>query len=432
MSRILVVATTEFLTLVRTKAFIIGLMMMPALIGLSIVFQLFAARQSDVDDHPFAVIDRTGALYDALASAAEAHNAKAIVDGVRKGPRFLPERVPEQPGAGDVSAVVLSDRVRHKSLFAFIDIPATVLDTTRTDADQISYYTETPSYTALPQWLDTTLEHEITARRFRASAIDPEAIGRLTRPTNLSTLGLFEQRADGTIVEARKVNQLQTFLLPFALMYLLFIALMTTAPQLLTAVVEEKMSRISEVLISSISPMQLLAGKLLGVSAISVLLALVYLGGGIYLSVTSGQFDLIRAPLVAWFFVYLLCAVLIYGAIFIAIGAMCSDLKDSQAMMQPVMIVLTLPLFMSPVVLRAPSSTLAVAASLFPTATPFLMLVRLALTPPPPLWQLALSVVLTVGTAIALVWAAGRVFRVGLLMQGKPPNLPELLRWIRQ
>ncbi len=432
MSRILVVATTEFLTLVRTKAFIVGLMMMPVLVGLSILFQIFAARQSDVDDHRFAVIDRTGALYDAIASAAEEHNAKAVVDGVRKGPRFLPERVPDQPGASDVSAVVLSDRVRHKSLFAFVDIPATVLDTTRTDADQISYYTETPSYTALPQWLDTTLEHEITARRFQSSSIDPGAVSRLTRPASLSTLGLFEQRPDGTIVEARKVNQLQTFLLPFALMYLLFIALMTTAPQLLTAVVEEKMSRISEVLISSISPMQLLAGKLLGVSAISVLLALVYLGGGIYLSVTSGQFDLIRAPLVAWFLVYLLCAVLIYGSIFIAIGAMCSDLKDSQAMMQPVMLVLTLPLFMSPVVLRAPSSTLAVVASLFPTATPFLMLVRLALTPPPPAWQLVLSIVLTVGTAITLVWAAGRIFRVGLLMQGKPPNLPELLRWIRQ
>jgi ABC-type Na+ efflux pump permease subunit len=207
---------------------------------------------------------------------------------------------------------------------------------------------------------------------------------------------------------------------------------MTTAPQLLTAVVEEKMSRISEVLISSISPMQLLAGKLLGVSAISVLLALVYLGGGIYLSVTSGQFDLIRAPLVAWFLLYLLCAVLIYGSVFIAIGAMCSDLKDSQAMMQPIMILLTLPLLMSAVVLRAPSSTVAVAASLFPTATPFLMLVRLALTPPPPMWQLVLSIVLTVGTAAVLVWAAGRIFRVGLLMQGKPPNLPELLRWIRQ
>jgi ABC-2 type transport system permease protein len=432
MSRILVVATTEFLTLVRTKAFIIGLLMMPAIVGLSIVFQVFAARQSDVDDHHFAVIDRTGVLYDALASAAEEHNARAIVDGVRKGPRFLPERVADQPGAGDVSAVVLSDRVRHKSLFAFVDIPATVLDTTRTDADQISYYTETPSYTALPQWLDATLEHEITAKRFQSSSIDPGAVSRLTRPTNLSTLGLFEQRADGTIVEARKVNQLQTFLLPFALMYLLFIALMTTAPQLLTAVVEEKMSRISEVLISSISPMQLLAGKLLGVSAISVLLALVYLGGGIYLSVTSGQFDLIRAPLVAWFLVYLLCAVLIYGSVFIAIGAMCSDLKDSQAMMQPIMILLMLPLLMSAVVLRAPSSTVAVAASLFPTATPFLMLVRLALTPPPPLWQLVLSIVLTVGTAAVLVWAAGRIFRVGLLMQGKPPNLPELLRWIRQ
>ncbi len=82
--------------------------------------------------------------------------------------------------------------------------------------------------------------------------------------------------------------------------------------------------------------------------------------------------------------------------------------------------------------LRAPNSPLAVGLSLFPPATPFLMLVRLALTPAPPLWQVLLSLVLTAATATLFVWAASKVFRVGLLMQGKPPNLPELLRWIRQ
>lgn len=432
MSRILVVASTEFLTLVQRKAFIIGLLMAPVLIGVSIGFQVFAARQSDVEDHRFAVVDHTGVLYDAIARAAAAHNEKSGTGADRHGPYFLPERV--VPGATTTGSeeVALSRRVRSKNLFAFVEIPAGVLDTDRTDPDQVSYYTETPSYTPLPQWLDSELGHAITARRFQSSAIDPAAVERLTRPTSIATLGLFEERADGSVVQARRVNQIQTVLLPFAMMYLLFLALMTTAPQLLTAVVEEKMSRISEVLISSVTPMQLMAGKLLGVAAVSVLLALVYLGGGVYAAVTSGQFDLIQPALIGWFLVYLLCAVLIFGSIFIAIGAACSDLKDSQAMMQPVMILLMLPVLMVPMVLRAPASTISVVASLIPTATPFLMLVRLALTPPPPLWQLALSVVLTVSTAAALVWAAGRIFRVGLLMQGKPPNLPELLRWIRQ
>jgi len=122
---------------------------------------------------------------------------------------------------------------------------------------------------------------------------------------------------------------------------------------------------------------------------------------------------------------------LIFGSVFVAIGAACSDIKDSQGMMQPVMIFLLIPMFMAPVVLRQPHSTFAVIASLVPLWSPFLMLIRLAMTPPPPMWQVALSLVLTVGTAVCLVFAAGRIFRVGLLMQGKPPNLPELLRWIR-
>ncbi len=432
MNRILVVATTELLTLVKSKAFIIGLLMLPVLIAVSIGFQVFAARRADVDDHRFAVIDHTGALYDAIAAAAASHNAAAGTGRARTGPHFLPERAaPDGADDGDLE-VALSERVRRKDLFGFVEIPSGILDPAHTAADQIRYYTETPSYTALPDWLHATIAHEVTARRFAAASIDGTLVAELTRPTPVTTLGLVDRNADGTVSEARRVSVLQTFVLPFALMYLLFISLMSSAPQLLTAVVEEKMSRISEVLISSISPFQLMAGKLLGVSAVATLLALVYFGGGLYAAFSTGQWDLVEPSLMGWFLVFLLCAVLIFGSVFIAIGAACSDLKDSQSMMQPVMIFLMLPLFASPVVLRAPGAALSIGLSLFPTAAPFLMLLRLAMTPPPPLWQVLLSVVLTVGTAVCFVWAAARIFRVGLLMQGKPPNLPELLRWIRQ
>jgi ABC-2 type transport system permease protein len=428
MSRILVIATTEFLALVRTKGFVIGLVMGPVLITLAIGFQRFAAGQGDVDDHRFAVIDRTGALFTAVAAAAAEHNAEAGLDKFRTGPHFLPELI--DPTTAD--AVELSARVRRQSIEAFVDIPATVIDPARAAADRISFYTNAPSYTPLPDWLRETLNREIAQRRFDASTLDPAVVAKLTRPTPLTTLSLFERRADGTVVAGKRTSQLETFVMAFGMMYLLFMALMTSAPHLLTAVVEEKMSRISEVLLSAVSPIQLMAGKLLGVSAVAVLLALLYLVGGTYVAINSGQGDLIRPALFGWFLVYLICTVLIFGALFVAIGAMCSDLKDSQAIMPPVMILVVMPVFMSPIVLRAPNSLISVVLSLVPIFSPFLMLMRLSMAPGPPLWQVAVSVVTTMATAAFMVWVAARIFRIGLLMQGKPPNLPELLRWIRQ
>jgi ABC-2 type transport system permease protein len=432
MNRIFVVATTEFLTLVKTKAFIIGILMAPVLIAVSIGIQVFAAKRGDVDDHKFAVIDRTGALYDMLAKSAADYNTKSGTGDARKGPHFLPFRIdPGTRTSGDLAAE-LSGQVRHKDLFAFVEIPATILDVARTDADQINYYTETPSYDTLPTWLGKVIDREVTARRFSTASVDPSLVAKLTRDTKVNSLGLVDRKADGTVSEAKEANPIQTFVMPFALMYLLFIALMSSAPQLLTAIIEEKMSRISEVLIASITPFQLMAGKLIGVAGVATLLALVYLGGGLYALISIGQLDLIQPALIGWFLVFLLCAVLMFGSIFIAIGSACSDIKDSQSMMQTVMVLLMLPIFAAPVVLRAPGSTLSVVLSMIPTATPFLMLLRLAMTPPPPLWQVGLAVVLTLATATAFVWAAGRIFRVGLLMQGKAPNLPELFRWIWQ
>ena len=431
MMRTFIIARTEFLAIVRGKAFIIGVLMMPVLIGLSIVFQVFAQRQADVGDHRVAVVDRSGVLYEALVAAADAHNREGLTDGERTGPSFLLERAEPAAGPGELE-VALSDRVRARQLFAFIDIPASIVDTSGTETDGVRYYTETPSYSTLPDWLRRTIEREATTRRFATAAVDAAAVERLSRSVELSTLDLVSRAPDGSIAEARQVGRLQTVAVPFVLMYLLFFALMSAAPQLLRAVIEEKMSRISEVLIASVSPTQLMAGKLLGVSAVAVLLALVYVVGGVYMALQSSQPHLIQIRLLAWFLVFLIAAVLMYGSVFIAVGAACSDLKDSQSMMQPIMFFLLLPVLAAPVLIGAPHSPLAVVLSLVPTATPFLMLVRLAMTPPPPVWQILLSLVLTALTTTALVWAAGRVFRVGLLMQGKPPNLPELLRWIRQ
>jgi ABC-2 type transport system permease protein len=430
MARVMTVAVAEFLALVRTKFFLISILMMPISIGLAIGFQVFAAKHVDRTDRTFAVIDRTGVLYEPLAAAAQAFNEKSGSGDAQRGPHFLSSEIDLGGRSIDDVKVQLSDRVRSKDLFAFVEIPASILDPDRAKAETIDYYTETTSYTTLPDWIQQTLNTEIRQRRFGKAGIDVSLVEKLDRPASVATLGLVTRNADGSIAPAKTIDEI-TRITPLAYTILMFFAVMWTAQNLLSAVIEEKMSRISEVLVSAVSTFQLLMGKLLGVAFISITLALVYFLGGAYLAFNSGRFELINPMLFVWFIIFLVCAVLMYGSAFLAVGSACTDMKDAQSLIQPAMILIMLPYLASFAVLRAPDTGFAVGMSIFPTAAPFVMMLRMAMPPGPPLWQVGLAIVLTLATTVVCVWAAGRIFRVGLLMQGKTPNLPELLRWIR-
>ena len=429
MDRIFTVARTEVLALVKTKFFIISVLLVPVMIAASVGFQVMADRKLDSEERTFAIIDHTGVLAAPLAQAAEQASREPGPDGT-PAPRFIGRPVDPGPGSGDELKLQLSEQVRAKALFAYVEIPAAVLDADAADVS-IDYYTETPSYDTLPRWIQRAVNTQIARVRFERASMDPDLAVKLGRATPVTTLGLLSRGADGALAPAKKINPLTTFAVPFGVMYILFLAVMMNAPHMMTAVVEEKMSRISEVLLASATPFQILAGKLIGIASVSVLLAAVYVGGGLYLTAAAGQWGVIPLPLLAWFFAFLICAVLMFGSAFLAVGASCSDLKDAQSMMQPAMFFLLMPMVLSTVIIRAPSSTIATVTSLIPTATPFLMMVRLALTPPPPAWQVWLSLALTMATAAFFVWAAGKIFRIGLLMQGKPPNLPELVKWLR-
>jgi ABC-2 type transport system permease protein len=248
---------------------------------------------------------------------------------------------------------------------------------------------------------------------------------------DVSQLGLLAREAGGGIKAASRVDRVRTTAIPVAMMMILFLSVMSSAPQLFNSVIEEKMSRISEVLIGSITPYELMMGKLLGSAAVSILLAAIYVSGGIGMARHYGYGDMIRPTDLGWLLLFLPMAVIMFGAIFITIGAACSDLKDAQGMMTPAMLVMMLPALTWFAIINAPESPIAVGLSLVPTATPFLMLLRIAIPPGPPLWQILLSVVLTGATAVAIVYAAGKVFRTGLLMQGKAASLAEMWKWVR-
>jgi ABC-2 type transport system permease protein len=446
MSRVFTIAQTEFLTLVKTKAFIIGIFLMPVLMFGFISFMDYAEDHVDTDDRRFAVIDDTGVLVEGLQRAAQAYNAESGDGAARTGPHFIPVQIAANGGSRDDLRVQLSERIRTGDLFAYIEIPREAVEpgtpartgrrrreTNTEDAKTgvvIKYYAENLAYDALSDWLEEALNEEIARVRFTRAGIDPGLVAQLTAPAELNTFGLVERAGDGTVVEAREVDAIERIGLPMFVLVLMFLCVMTGAMHLLNAVIEEKMSKISEVLLGSVTPFQLLLGKLFGVVAVSLLLTFVYLLGGIYALASFGRLDLVDPMLILWFLVFLVCAAMLYGAVFLAVGSACSDLKDSQSMVQPAMMLILLAYLASFVVMQAPDSGLAVALSFVPTMTPFAMVLRMVMPPGPPIWQVLLSVAMLVAFTMATVWAGGRIFRVGLLMQGKPPNLPELLKWI--
>jgi ABC-2 type transport system permease protein len=423
-----IIALSEFNTLTRSKAFIIGLLMMPLFMAIAFGVQKFTRNATDIKDRPFVIVDRTGVVYPAIAAAAEEWNRGVAATGVQTAPRFLPSQAMFDE-KDEQARAALSDRVRREELYAFVEIPASALDPSA-DAE-VRYYSNHPAYRTLPSWVSNVVNREILNRRFRDAAIDRALVTRLTKRVEVSELGLLQRDASGAIHAAAPVDKVRTVAIPVGMMMILLFSVMSGAPQLLNSVIEEKMSRISEVLIGSVTPFELMMGKLTGCVGVSVLLASIYIIGGTAVARRFGYGDVIHGSDIAWLYMFLLMAAFIFGSIFITIGAACSDLKDAQGMMTPAMLIMMLPWMTWFAVISAPESPVAVALSLFPTASPFLMLLRIMLPPGPPMWQVGLSVVLTALTTVAAVYAAGKIFRTGLLMQGKAATFGEMWKWVR-
>jgi ABC-2 type transport system permease protein len=428
MTKTLIVAHSEFATLVRSKAFIISIIFMPIVMVGSIALIRATKDSGDMKDRTFAVVDRAGVVAPAIQAAADQRSASAARDA-RTAARFIPVAVTPDGKTPEELRLELSDRVRREELFAFVEIPPDVLNPE--GQGRVRYHSDHPSYEALPNWLRATINRAILNERFRTAGIDRTTVDRLTRQAPVEQLGLFDRDTAGGVKEAEHVDPVRAFVLPGVMIALMYITIMSSAPQLLNSVIEEKMSRISEVLIASVTPFQLMMGKLIGSAAVSVLLALIYVAGGVVVADYYGYSSAISPATLAWFALFLLMAVFIFGSIFVAIGAACTDLKDSQNMMTPVMLLVMLPMFTWAAVLRAPDGMMALTLSLIPTAAPFLMMLRIALQPGPPLWQILLSVAIMASFTVMCIWAAGKIFRTGLLMQGKSATIPEMIRWVR-
>lgn len=445
MSKVWRVAITEYLNAVRSKAFILGVLALPLIMAISVGVQIYAQGKTDLTPRRVAVLDRSGQLYEALAAKSKARNewlrtSDRSVSVDMKGQRLKVD-LPKQPEfvieefkfTGDdakAAELQLSERVRKKELFAFVIIGKNVLVLDATNHTELRYHTETPTFHELPGWLDSTLNAEIRERRFTAAGVDSKQVRQLSQTVPLQRLGLTEQKRSGEVVAAKRENPVATHAVPVGAMMLLFMVVMSSAPSLLNTVLEEKMQKISEVLISSVSPFQLMLGKLLGTVLVSLTLSTLYLVGVAWMLWRFGQLGHVPGHLFAWFFLFQLLALLMFGSFFIAVGAACSEIRDAQNMMFPVMMLIMIPMLTWMAVLQSPASSFSRAISLFPPATPLLMFLRIAIPPGPAWWEVVLGIVLTTLFMLGCVWASAKIFRIGILSQGQAPSIPKLITWV--
>lgn len=435
MRKTIVVAVREYQAAVRTKAFIISLLAMPIIMGGSILAQVMLRDTVDTRDRKFAVVDFSGQLYSGIETAASKRNEEGIFRGEgeerkKVQPRFLPTEI--EPTSEDLDQLKfdLSQRVRSKEYFAFVIIQG---DPTEVVAEEggleLTYYSNTPTYSDLRRWLKLVCNNEVKHIRFARVGIDRALVESAMKPVRVQDLLLVTRDETGKITRAQQTNRGVNIGVPIGMMMLMFMVVMVGASPLVQSVLEEKMQRIAEVLLGSVPPFQLMMGKLLGTVGVSLTISMFYLAGTYAALSYAGHADAFPVDLLCWFVLYQALAVLMYGSMFIAVGAAVSDMKESQSLMMPVMILVMAPMFLWGNVLKAPTATFAVAVSLFPPATPMLMLLRQAIPPGVPAWQPGLGIVGVIITTAIFVFVAGRIFRVGILMQGKGAKLGEMLRW---
>jgi len=466
MRKILVIARREYKAAVQTRAFLISLVVLPILIGGSVLVQWFLKGQVDTSEKKFAVVDRTPheQLAVILTAAADVWN-KSRIDQAGKAtqPAFVVEKV--SPGAETRESLLqqrfeLSERVRKGTLFGFVEIGSRVLDvpttvaasavvptrrkrgsddpfaasaSTAEDPLAIRYQSNSPTYEAFRNFAGPVINLAIREARYAAQGLPADKVRAASQSVPLMNKGLTRRNAQtGQLEEGRDENPIISILVPGGLLMLMFLLILLGATPLMQGVVEEKMQRIAEVLLGSVRPFELMAGKLLGLVGVSVTLAAVYLSGAYWAAHHYGYADLIPVEAMAWFLVFLVLGVLMYGSLFITVGAACTDLRETQAMLWPVMLLAMVPMFVWLNVVQEPTSTFSTVASFLPNATPMLMLARVAVPPGIPWWQPAVGVIDVLAATLVCVYAAGRVFRVGLLMQGKAATPRDIARWIFQ
>ena len=430
--------------MVGTKAFMISIFIMPVLMLGSLLAIELLRNAGQVKERKIAIIDHSGKYTEKLKAAAEVRNvaiqsveesserigATASADDFPKfsRDRYLIETI-DAATVSDAIRVELSDRIRNQDLYAFIEIPDNAAQAVGEGDPKIRFYAQGASLSDARTWMSRVINEHVRTQRLTDAKIDPRIVQQASIPVKVVGMGLVEKSSDGSVNSKEEDDAMSAIFLPMGVMMLMFMVIFMAAQPMLESVLEEKSQRIAEVLLGSANPFQLMSGKLIGTVAGSLTVFGIYLIGAYSFATYKGWTDQIPFQIVPWFVVFQIMGVLFYAAIFLAIGASVSHLKEAQAMLLPVWMLMMSPMFVWLFIVRDPLGPMAKYFSLFPPAAPTAMMLRMATGQTIPVWQPILGLVLTAISTLVIVVIASRIFRVGILWQGKTPKIGEILKW---
>jgi len=417
----------EYVERVRTKTFWIGTFLIPVFFLGYIGINIFTSTRTG-GERRIAVLDLTNRLYGPLKQdlADREQKAKRNASDTKDIHWVLEKRqVSSDPAA---AKEVLRREVLQKKVHGYLILDPALLANEEPKAE---YYSLTVSEVIAINQLEHSLNRVLLRDKIAARALPASLVTDLEKRLELkvskvTAKGTREEKGAGFIAS----------MIFFAVMYSTFIMY---GYQNLRSVIEEKTNRIVELVIASVRPTELMLGKIIGIGLVGLTQYLVWSLLAMNLSVpaiatmiTAKDIGLPVIPLswIGYFILFFLLGYFLYASIYTAIGApFNTDQEAQQLAMIPMMFIVSAWIFFFPV-MNNPNGSVAVFASLFPLTAPMMMFLRTTIADPPT-WQVMLSILILIISAVAIAWIAGRIYRVGILMYGKKPTIPEILRWVR-
>ncbi|HEX8925144.1 MAG TPA: ABC transporter permease [Terriglobales bacterium] len=422
MRNVWLIIKREYLERVRTRAFLIFTVLMPLFIGGVIVLPTKLMTMKSGSTREIAVVAPTPEIAADIKSQLEnpEQDSKKSGDDDSIAPKY---KVSVREGSDDATRAQLATEVSQGKLDAYV-----WLTDKEVKSGKFAYITKHPSDFSDFSTVQSAVNRSLMRSRISARGIPPAEIESVLKRLDMDVSGV-----DQTGKEGKPVG-IAAFFLPFVLMFMIYMTVLIYGMVVMRSVLQEKTSRVMEVMLSSVSATQMMAGKLLGVGAVGITQILIWLGSTFLIRMQFGAQLLKNINLPTQLFVYLpiffLLGYLLYSTMYAAVGAMVNSEEEAQQLQWPVMMPLILCSVFASAVIRDPNSPLAIWSSFFPFTAPIMMFVRIAVQTPP-VWQIAISIGVQVLTIWGMVWVCARIYRIGILMYGKRPTLPEIMKWIK-
>lgn len=430
MRNVLLIIQREYLVRVRTKAFLLFTVLMPLFLGgVFIVPTRMALKSSGVKQ--VVIVSADADLANAVSNEL-VHSHAADMEGPRAtGAEPLKAEfvVSVETAPSEALRQELIARVRAGSIDAVAWIDPDAVATRKG-----TYYSRNGGDYIESALFSRALRVSISQRELAAHGFTSKDAKTLLGPVDIDTVHIDKNSAN-------RSNGLGAAILPFLLLFAIYMTVLIYGINVMRSVIEEKSSRVIEVLLGSVTPMQLMAGKIVGVGAVGLTQIAIWIGTGCLLG--TGGFAMARQFLgdslqdahvpsaaLVLFPVFFILGYATYACLYAAIGAVCNSDEEAQQLQFPVTLPLVFCMIFATTIMRDPNTPLAFWLSIFPLTAPIIMFVRVTVNMPPA-WQIVLAIAANIATLYGLVWLTSRIYRVGILMYGKRPTLPEIIKWIR-